>query len=259
MSLTDSPQLIPVNIVRLDGSPALTGHYMVNLLPVHDDSNPSEYFVSSGRQSTPLMGYQELEPGDVLGTASLPLLRVPLESLTHHDVTADVSALAELPAARASQTALPHSTTPDFPDEPPPELLHRLDHSRRESFFRLWNTVPSHIHRIDLALDAAGWDPTAIDALSTTLTTYADVFSSSKLDYGECSLRPFEIKVPPGTQPIQSRPYRLNSVLSKQVDTILDSYLAADLMQHSASPWSSPLVCVPKKSGASESQSTTKN
>ena len=78
---------------------------------------------------------------------------------------------------------------------------------------------------------------------------YADVFSSSKLDYGECSLRPFEIKVPPGTQPIQSRPYRLNPVLSKQADAILDSYIAAGLIQHSTSPWSSPLVCVPKKSG----------
>ena len=60
---------------------------------------------------------------------------------------------------------------------------------------------------------------------------------------------PFEIKVPPRTQPIQSRPYRLNPVLSKQVDVILDSYLAAGLIQHSTSPWSSPLVCVPKKSG----------
>ena len=108
---------------------------------------------------------------------------------------------------------------------------------------------PPHIRRIDLALDAAGWDPTAIDALSTTLTTYADVFSSSKLDYGESSLRPFEIKVPPGTQPIQSRPYRLNPVLSKQVDAIFDSYRAAGLIQHSASPWSSSLVRVPKKSG----------
>ena len=62
--------------------PALTGHYMVDLLPVHDDSNPSERFVISGRQSIPLTGYQELEPGDVLGTASSPLLRVPLEALT---------------------------------------------------------------------------------------------------------------------------------------------------------------------------------
>ena len=109
--------------------------------------------------------------------------------------------------------------------------------------------MPPHICRIDFALDLAGWDPPAIDALSAILVAYADVFSSSKLDYGECSLRPFEIKVPPGTQPIQSRPYRLNPVLSKQVDAILDSYLAAGLIQHSASPWSSPLVCVLKKLG----------
>ena len=38
-------------------------------------------------------------------------------------------------------------------------------------------------------------------------------------------------------------------VLSKQVDAILDSYLAVGLIQHSTSPWSSPLVCVPKQSG----------
>ena len=132
---------------------------------------------------------------------------------------------------------------------PPPELLHRLDHSQRGSFFRLWNTALPPIRRIDFALDAAGWGPTALDALSTTLTTLADVFSSSKLDYGECPLRPFEIKLPPGTQPVQSRPYRLNPVLSKQADTILESYLAAGLLQHSTSPWSSPLLCAPKKSG----------
>ena len=131
-SLTDSPQLIPVKLVRLDGSPTLTGHYIVDLFLVHDDSDPSERFVSSGRQSIPLAGYQELEPGDVPGTASSPLLRVRLKALILHDVTTDVSALAELPTAPASQPALPHSTTSDPPDEPPPELLHRLDHSQRE-------------------------------------------------------------------------------------------------------------------------------
>ena len=40
VSLTDSPQLISLNLVRLDGSPALTGHNMVDLLPAHDGSNP---------------------------------------------------------------------------------------------------------------------------------------------------------------------------------------------------------------------------
>ena len=84
--------------------------------------------------------------------------------------------------------------------------------------------MPPHIRWIDFALDAAGWDPPAIDALSATLVAYADVFSSSKLDYGECSLRPFEIKVPPGTKPIQSRPYRLNPVLSKQVVEVAQSF-----------------------------------
>ena len=131
VSLTESPQLIPVNSVRLDVSPALTGHYMVDLLPVYDDSNPSERFVSSGRQLIPLTGYQDLEPGNVLGTASSPLLRVPLEALTLYDVPADVSALAESSITPASQMA-PPNTTPDPPDDPPPELLHRLDHNQRE-------------------------------------------------------------------------------------------------------------------------------
>ena len=249
--------LFRLKLVHLDGSPALTGHYMVDLLPVNDDSYPLERFVSSGRQLIPLTGYQDLEPRDILGPASSPLLRVSLEALSLHDDLADVSALAESPTPPPPQPVSPPNITSDSPDEPPPELLARLDPSQRESFLRLWNTVPLHIRRIDFALDAAGWDPAALDALSTTLTTYADVFSSSKLDYGECSLRPFEIKVPPRTQPIQSRPYRLKPVLSKQADAILDSYLAAGLIQHSTSPWSSPLVCVPKKSG--DIQSTTKS
>ena len=146
--------------------------------------------------------------------------------------------------------SLPRGTWSNLTDPPPSRAsTWSIRSPGRESFFRLWNTVPPHIRRIDFTLDAAGWVLTALDALSTTLITFADVFSSSKLDYGECSPRPFEIKVPPGTQPIQLRPSRLNPVLSKQVDAILDSYLAADLIQHSSSPWSSPLVCVPKKSG----------
>ena len=236
VSFTDSPQLIPVNLVRLDDFPALTDHYMVNLPPAHDDSDPSERFVSSGRQMIPLTEYQDREPGDVLGTASSPLLRVPLEALTLHNVPTDVSALAESPTTPVSQTAPSLRTAPDSRTTPPPELLHRLNHNQSESFLRLWNTVPPHIGRIDFALDAPGWDSPAIDALSDTLAAYADVFSLSKLDYGECSLRPFEIKVPPGTQTIQSRLYRLNPVLSKQVDAILDSYLGAGLIQHSTSP-----------------------
>ncbi|CAB1107289.1 unnamed protein product [Ectocarpus sp. CCAP 1310/34] len=49
--------------------------------------------------------------------------------------------------------------------------------------------------------------------------------------------------------PVKSRPYRVNPPVAKQVDAILDQYLAAGLIQHSTSPYSSPLVVIPKKSG----------
>ncbi|CAB1101426.1 unnamed protein product [Ectocarpus sp. CCAP 1310/34] len=49
--------------------------------------------------------------------------------------------------------------------------------------------------------------------------------------------------------PVTSRPYRVNPPVAKQVDAILDQYLAAGLIQHSTSPYSSPLVVIPKKSG----------
>ena len=41
MSLDETPKLIPVNLVRSDGSPALTGHYMVDLVSLSDDSASS--------------------------------------------------------------------------------------------------------------------------------------------------------------------------------------------------------------------------
>ena len=52
VSLNLSPQLVPVNLVRLDGSSALTGHYMVDMITTHDGQNPSEHFVVSGRQTS---------------------------------------------------------------------------------------------------------------------------------------------------------------------------------------------------------------
>ena len=160
----------------------------------------------------------------------------------------DATPLAESPTPPTS-SSLAINATPHTLDAPSSELFRRLNDDQRESFLYLWNIVPFHIRRIDVALEASGWDPSANDALSATLTEYANIFSSSKLDYSACSLRPFEIKVPPGTQPIQTRPYRLDPVLSMQADAILDSYLAAGLILHSTPPWSSPLVCVPKKSG----------
>ena len=60
---------------------------------------------------------------------------------------------------------------------------------------------------------------------------------------------PFEILVPEGSAPVTSRPHRINPILAKEVDATLYQYLAAGLIRHSALPYSSPLVVIPKKSG----------
>ena len=49
--------------------------------------------------------------------------------------------------------------------------------------------------------------------------------------------------------PVTSRPHRINPILAEEVDATLNQYLAVGLVQHSTSPYSNPLVAIPKKSG----------
>ena len=183
------------------------GHHMVDMIPAYDGSDPSERFASSGRQIVPLTGYRDLEPNDILGTKSSKILRVPLKILTPHDTQDDVDPVAESPMTpallRSDITTPPYGPTPDPREETPLERLCRLGYHQGKHFLCLWNTVTSDIRRIDFALDAAGWDPSAIDALCAILSEYADMFSSN-LDNGcACSLRPLQNKAFPETLSIQ--------------------------------------------------------
>ena len=81
------------------------------------------------------------------------------------------------------------------------------------------------------------------------LCEFPDVLSTSKTDLGSSSLMPFKISVPVGSAPVTSRPHRINLILAKEVDATLNQFLAAGLIQHSTSPYSSPLVVIPKKFG----------
>ena len=107
VSLDRALQLVPVNLARLDGCHALTGLFMVDMIPSYGGSNPSKRFVSSGRQTTPLTEYRDLELGDTLGNAYLPLLRVPLEALNPQDGTEDVALAAKSPMTPAPQDHCP--------------------------------------------------------------------------------------------------------------------------------------------------------
>ena len=56
VTASDESQLLEVNLVRSNGSPALTGHYLVDILPQPGILSMQEHFVASGRQVLPLTG-----------------------------------------------------------------------------------------------------------------------------------------------------------------------------------------------------------
>ena len=53
VTLSDEPQLLEVNLVRSNGSPALTEHYRVDMLPQPGIRSMQENFVDTGRQVLP--------------------------------------------------------------------------------------------------------------------------------------------------------------------------------------------------------------
>lgn len=172
---------------------------MVDILPVHDYSDPLKRFVSSGKQLFLLTECQELEHGDILATASSPRLRIPFKTLTSHDVAPEIATVAEFPK----------TSTPPYPDAvvaATPTAATTLRMILRPNvsigfvmtnanLFIAYRIPFAHTFASDFALGAADWNSSVIDAVCVTLTDYTDVFSSVKLNYDECSLSPSEIQV----------------------------------------------------------------
>ena len=83
VTLSDEPQLLEVSLVRSNGSPALTEQYLVDMLAQPGIISLQEHVLASGRQVRPLKGIGDIEPGDLVGVAHAPLLRVLLDALQH--------------------------------------------------------------------------------------------------------------------------------------------------------------------------------
>ena len=129
---------------------------------------------------------------------------------------------------------------------PSTALLQRLKLDQRSSFLRAWARLPPHLREIAFDLHDLGWTPSAIEQLGDVVCEFADVFPTSKTDFGSYAMMLFEISVPEGSAPVTSRPHRINPILAKEVDATLNKHLAAGLIQHPTSPYSSPLVVIPK-------------
>ena len=175
-----------------------------------------EHLVSSGRQVLPLTGVADLEPGDLVGVAHAPLLSVPLDTLQHatHAAVPQSGQFADCQVSAITSSADTGEAASAV--TPSPALPERLSPDKRSSFLRVWARLPPHLREIEFDLHDPGWTPPAIEQLGDVLFEFPDVFSTSKTDFGSCSLTPSEISVPEGSAPVTSRPYRINPILAKE-------------------------------------------
>ena len=113
--------MVEVDLVRANDMPALTGQYLVDMQPdisPDDDLLVNEVlFVSNGRQFVPIAGAAELEPGDILGFASAPLLRVPVNSIRHLEPSGDGHNMTPGPVESGRQDS-PTPQLTSFCDDP---------------------------------------------------------------------------------------------------------------------------------------------
>jgi hypothetical protein len=62
------------------------------------------------------------------------------------------------------------------------------------------------------------------------------------------------ICVEPGTEPINTGPYRLPETQKREVEKQIKKLLQEGIIEESNSPWNSPMLVVPKKMDASGQQ-----
>ena len=137
------------------------------------------------------------------------------------------------------------------PKASPPSSLERLNNEHRKALHEMWARRTPHLRDIKFDLDSSQWRPEDMKLLGDVLLRYESQFSKSKIDLGHCGSLPFKIKLQPDTAPIASRPYRTNPVIAQQVDSIVDTSLAAGITMRSTSSRASPLVVVvPKLDGS---------
>jgi hypothetical protein len=63
-----------------------------------------------------------------------------------------------------------------------------------------------------------------------------------------------KITVEPGTEPVNTRPYRLPEMQKIEVDEQVKKLSKEGIIEESSSPWNSPILLVPKKLDASGQQ-----
>ena len=170
-TLSDERQPHAVNLVYNNGLPALTGRYLVEMLPQLDLLSVGERFAAStsGRQVLPLVGAVDLESDDFIGVVHAPFrCALPLT----------LSRVQPPPTWRRSR---PFRILPA--QEPQPRPIPRLPCSSVWlpttvlRFLRVWARLPPHLR--DIAFDSRSpeWTRLAIEQLGDAPLRKSRTFS----------------------------------------------------------------------------------
>lgn len=114
--------------------------------------------------------------------------------------------------------------------------------------------TPGHtVETSELDIDKFDWSKCELNSdqqqkLSRLLRTYSDVFSTGPDDLGRTNVTRHTIPTR-DSRPTRQRQYRQPYHLRQEMNRQIDGMLANNIIKESCSPWSSPVLMVPKKDG----------
>jgi hypothetical protein len=88
-------------------------------------------------------------------------------------------------------------------------------------------------------------------SLIEACSEFADVFYLPGDKLSSTDAAQHNIRVEPGTEPINTRPYRLPEAQKGEVQKQVEKLLNEGVIEESNSPWNSPILVIPKKADAS--------
>ena len=97
----------------------------------------------------PVIGVADLEPGDLVGVADAPLLRVPLGALQHttHAAGAHPGQTSDSQVSAVARSPDTDMAAPTVPS-PSPAQMERLNPAKRSAFLCVWARIPPHLRKI---------------------------------------------------------------------------------------------------------------
>ena len=111
------------------------------------------------------------------------------------------------------------------------------------------NPVESRLQILESLIDTGHLNEEEKSAIIKICRSYNDIFYLNGDELTKTDSITHEITLVPNARPVNIKPYRLPFSTKEEINRQVESMLKNNIIEHSNSPWNSPLLVVPKKSG----------